>query len=212
MLADDGRQTTIGTVSDTVKSEMSTTYGSPTGLTAARRLPPDRRTMRGSAARAVGSFVPKLTTKVFERFGFHSAEILTNWPRVAGEDIAMISQPERIRWPRGTRHGEDGDGGAATATLILRVDPAHALDIEYRGGDIIDRINRYFGYRAVSGLKILQAPLVARAAPPVAAAHAVAVAAVAAPGAKPDDGGDDPLAAALGRLSANVSQWRQRQP
>lgn len=127
-----------------------------------RFLPPDRRSKTGSFARAAGSFVPKLTAKVFEKYGFHSAEIMTSWARVAGADIAAISAPERLKWPRGAGHldGDRVDHTQQTAAiLVLRVDPAHALDVEYRSGEIVDRINRYFGYRAVQSLKILQVPL-----------------------------------------------------
>lgn len=121
-------------------------------------LPPDRRVVKGVFAKAVGSFVPKLAAKSFERYGFHSAEIMTAWPRVAGAEIAGFTAPERIKWPRGS--GEpDGTGASGGATLVLRVEPARALDVEYRSAEIIDRINRYFGYRAVATLKLVQAPL-----------------------------------------------------
>ena len=126
-----------------------------------RPLPPDQRRKTGSFARAAGSFVPKLTAKVFEKYGFHSAEIMTSWATVAGADIAAISSPERLKWPRGsgTVDGDRVDHTQQTAAiLILRVDPAHALDVEYCSGEIIDRINRYFGYRAVQSLKIHQVP------------------------------------------------------
>ena len=45
------------------------------------------------------------------------------------------------------------------ATLLLRVEPARALDIQYKGQQLIERINAHFGYRAVAELRILQAPL-----------------------------------------------------
>ncbi|MBX9683507.1 MAG: DciA family protein [Hyphomicrobium sp.] len=125
------------------------------------RLPPDRRKGSKSYVRAAGSFVPRLTAKVFERYGFHSAEIMTSWAAVAGAEIAAVSAPERLRWPRGAAaaSSEPGETAGSAATLILRVEPAHALDIDYRAGEIADRINRYFGYRAVAAIKILQAPL-----------------------------------------------------
>ncbi|MEZ5898313.1 MAG: DciA family protein [Hyphomicrobiaceae bacterium] len=129
---------------------------------AKRPLPPDRRTKGGSFARAVGSFVPKIAGKAFEKFGFHTAEIMTQWPRIAGEDIARWTAPERIRWPRmpgGANTAADEDVVRPGGTLVLRVEPARALDIEYRAAEIIDRVNRYFGYRAVETLKIIQAPL-----------------------------------------------------
>lgn len=135
-------------------------------------LPPDRRKGGFSSARAVGSFVPKLAEKAFERHGFHSAEILTEWPRIAGKDFAAWTSPERIRWPRGP--GADGDDGEGRpgASLTLRVEPARALDVEYRSAEIIDRINRYFGYRAVQSLRLIQAPLAERTGPSPAVAKA----------------------------------------
>ena len=123
-----------------------------------RPLPPDTRKGRGSFAKAAGSYVPKIAAKVFEKYGFHSAEIMTEWGRVAGPEFASFTAPEKIRWPRGgtdTAASEPRPG----ATLHLRVEPARALDAEYRGAEIIERINRYFGYRAVEQLRLIQAPL-----------------------------------------------------
>lgn len=127
-----------------------------------RPLPPDKRQHRGSFARAAGSYVPKIAAKAFEKFGFHTAEIMTSWPRIAGADIAAWTAPERLRWPRLPQGAPADDGSGAQrpgGTLVLRVEPARALDVEYRGAEIIDRVNRYFGYRAVETLKIIQAPL-----------------------------------------------------
>ncbi len=174
--------------------------------TPAKRLPPDRRTGRGVTARAVGSFVPKIAANVFERYGFHSAEIMTSWDRVAGADIAACSSPERIRWPRNIARSDAEDAGGGRdggATLLLRVDPARALDIEYRTREIIDRINRYFGYRAVADVKLLQAPLLAP--PPsvprqkTAASRIETNAEKVAPGAAPE------VADALARLATTIA-------
>lgn len=142
---------------------------------AKRPLPPDRRTRGGSFARAVGSFVPKVAGKAFEKFGFHTAEIMTQWPRIAGAEIAQWTMPERIRWPRipagaNGRVAEDEAQNRPGGTLVLRVEPARALDIEYRSAEIIDRVNRYFGYRAVETLKLIQTPLAAPARPADASA------------------------------------------
>ena len=55
--------------------------------------------------------------------------------------------------------GCSGDGTAAAgATLVIACDPAFALEISYRTQDIVDRINRYFGYRAIAQLRIVQVP------------------------------------------------------
>lgn len=171
-----------------------------------RALPPDRRTKGGSFARAAGSFVPKIAAKAFEKFGFHTAEIMMQWPAIAGADIAKWTRPERIRWPRPPQ-GADTTGDEASrpgGALVLRVEPARALDIEYRSGEIIDRINRYFGYRAVETIKLIQAPIT-EAAPS-------ATRSASRPG--PEAGADapmseDPLQTALAALEASVTAARQ---
>jgi hypothetical protein len=134
----------------------------PKTFAPARPLPPDARKTPTSFVRAVGQHVPRLTAKVFEKYGFHSAEIMTSWSTVAGADIARISSPERIKWPRGnpgSHDAEDARSAAGGATLVLRTEPAYALDVEYKTREIIDRINRYFGYRAIAQIKIIQTPL-----------------------------------------------------
>jgi hypothetical protein len=171
---------------------------------ALRALPPDRRTAKGSFAKAVGSFVPKLAAKSFEKYGFHSAEIMTAWPRVAGAEIAGFTAPERIKWPRGTA-APDGTGAMGGATLVLRVEPARALDVEYRSAEIIDRINRYFGYRAVATIKLIQAPLLAKDG----TVDDSTTAAVSGPAPIPD-AAEGPLKAALETLWASVAADQAR--
>ena len=154
------------------------------------------------AARAVGSFVPKLTRKAFEKYGFSAASLLTDWAAIVGKDLAAFTSPERLKWPRSVAIREDVEAGAEGrpgATLVLRVDPARALDVEYKGRQIVERINGYFGYRAIAELRILQAPLAKRAAPtpplqappPVAAPELATIA-------------DAPLRAALERLKSGL--------
>jgi hypothetical protein len=154
-------------------------------------------------AKAVGSFVPKLTQKAFEKYGFSAATLLTDWAQIVGADVAGYTAPERLKWPRGAGANaevEDGAEGRPGATLMLRVDPARALDVEYKGRQIVERINAYFGYRAVAALRLIQAPVEATA--PREAARPSAVRAPGAEAAATDDA--DPLARALARLEAGV--------
>ena len=118
--------------------------------------------------RSVGTFVPKITQKVFEKFGFSTATLLTDWAIIVGADLAAFTAPERLKWPRGFEGAaDDGDAGTgrAGATLMLRVEPARALDIQYKARLLIDRINAYFGYRAVAEIRLIQAPLIRSALP-----------------------------------------------
>jgi hypothetical protein len=110
--------------------------------------------------------------------------------------------------------GDDEEGGRPGGTLILRVDPARALDVEYRARQIIDRINAYFGYRAVETLKIVQAPLpktqVSKSSPaPSSERPFPAQQQTASAPALP---ADDPLAAALARMEKSVLARQTARP
>jgi hypothetical protein len=115
--------------------------------------------------KSVGSFVPRLTRKAFEKYGFSAATLITDWRTIAGKELAAFTAPERLKWPRGVERSDDEVGadhrGRPGATLVLRVDPARALDVQYSGRQIVERINAYFGYAAVAELRILQAPVAA---------------------------------------------------
>lgn len=116
---------------------------------------------------SVGAFVPKLTRKAFEKYGFSTATLITEWPTIVGTEMAAWTAPERLKWPR---LAEDADGGEparsrSRATLVLRVDQARALDVQYKARQIIERINAYFGYAAVSEIRIIQGPVVQHTEP-----------------------------------------------
>jgi hypothetical protein len=123
-----------------------------------------RRTPEAGAlsTRAVGSYIPRLTRKAFEKYGFSAAALITDWVAIVGADLARCAEPERLKWPTGVQIYDETDNearGRPGATLVLRVDPARALDIQYKARQIIDRINAYFGYSAVSTLRLVQGQL-----------------------------------------------------
>jgi hypothetical protein len=174
---------------------------------------PNRRTSVAHAmagAKAVGSLVPGLTRKAFERFGFSTATLLTDWAGIVGADLARYTAPDRLKWPRGAHEADDeGRNGPARqgATLVLRVDLGRGIDVQYKARQIIERINAHFGYRAVAEIRIIQAP-VEGALPPAAAASTRAPRRVFDRGATapllaniPDEG----LRAALERMQAGLS-------
>ncbi len=168
-------------------------------------------TARFVPAKAVGSFVPALTRKAFEKFGFSTTTLITDWARIVGAELAQSTIPDKLKWPRGGDMIGDGDDGERRgATLILRVDPARALDIEYRARQIMDRINGYFGYRAIETIRLVQAPLLL---PPCGGGREGGTPERRRSGSPPspsaphkgvgDDNGD-PLVAALARLEQGV--------
>jgi hypothetical protein len=165
-----------------------------------------RPVARNLKVKAVGSFLPALTAQAFKKFGFSTAHLIMDWPAIAGKDLALHTLPERLKWPQrpaGAAAAEAGDTepqrGRHGATLVLRVDGARALEIDYQRQQILDRVNAYFGYRAVSALRLVQAPL--PAAPQPVRRQALATTAVSSVVAGIPDGA---LREALARLGARL--------
>ena len=156
--------------------------------------------------KAVGSFVPRLTRQAFEKYGFSAATLITDWANIVGADLARATAPERLKWPKlvaaRTTSVEEIDQGRPGATLVLRVDEGRALDIQYKARQIIERINAYFGYRAVAEIRILQAPVESmRKAEPVQLAGPVVP-----PPAEVVAVADEGLRTALTRMAAGLGR------
>lgn len=123
--------------------------------------PPSRARAGNPRVMAVGSFLPRLTAPSFRRYGFEHAGLISEWTSIVGKEFAAIAVPERLIWRKVADEVEDGETSASarTAKLVLRVDAAHALDVQYRQRQLMERINAFFGYRAVTEIRLVQAPL-----------------------------------------------------
>nr|WP_232843004.1 DciA family protein [Allopontixanthobacter confluentis] len=102
---------------------------------------------RGGAAKPISELMPEIGRTAFRRFGFVQSSVVTRWPEIVGETHARVCMPEAIRFPP----GEKSDG-----ILQMVVLPAHAPLIQHVIPEIMERVNRFFGYAAVSRVKIRQ--------------------------------------------------------
>ena len=94
----------------------------------------------------------KLTKASFARYGFAYGELMARWPEIVGGALALHSEPEQIKWPRGSGENAQKLGG----TLVIRAEPGRGLDLQYQTHQIIERINQFYGYGAITSIKIMQ--------------------------------------------------------
>ncbi|MEM6586271.1 MAG: DUF721 domain-containing protein [Pseudomonadota bacterium] len=102
---------------------------------------------RGGAAKPIGDLMPEIGRTAFRRFGFVQSSIVTRWPEIVGPHHARVCAPESLRFPP----GEKSEG-----ILQLVVLAAHAPLIQQVIPEIIERVNRFFGYSAVARIKLRQ--------------------------------------------------------
>ena len=60
-------------------------------------------------AKPLRELLGKLVGDAFARQGFASAELVTRWNDIVGQEIAAHSEPNKLQWPRGG-HREHADG------------------------------------------------------------------------------------------------------
>lgn len=96
-------------------------------------------------ARPVSELMPDVGRAAFRKFGFVQHAVVSRWNEIVGERYAQVSSPESIRFP----HGKRADG-----VLTLTVGGAHAPMMQHLAPEIIERVNRFFGYAAVGRVQI----------------------------------------------------------
>jgi hypothetical protein len=114
---------------------------------------------RGSGVRAIADLMPDVGRTAFRKFGFVQSSVVTRWPEIVGANHARVCSPEAIRFAPGEKSG---------GILELVVIPAHAPLISHVIPEIIERVNRFFGYNAIARVKLRQGavkPLSAQARP-----------------------------------------------
>ncbi len=122
----------------------------PTAATPARKHRPDPPFRRGLQSAA--SAVTRVAGPMWRKRGFAESRVITDWPAVVGEAIAPYCVPLRITRPRG---GEEG------GALYIRAAGSWAVELHHLSPQILDRVNGFLGFKAVTELKIVQGPVAA---------------------------------------------------
>jgi hypothetical protein len=157
--------------------------------------PPAPERPRGGPARAVADLLPQVGGAAFKRYGFVQAGIVTRWAEIVGPKYADVSTPESIRFPPGKK---------AEGVLTVTVKGAHAAMMQHIAPEIVERVNRFFGYAAVARLTLKQGKVAARptrVAPP--SLRPIATSARIGEGLRVIN--DPELRAVLGALAAGVA-------
>jgi hypothetical protein len=160
---------------------------------------------RPISSKRVGTFVPALVREAMRRRGFTNIDIVLRWREIVGPELAAQTWPLRIEWPRRQEEALRPDGTAEPAgqrtRLVVGTAPARALDVEYAKRDIVDRVNRYLGYRAAT--EVTAVPDYSVAPEPERKQGSLRMDASQAP-ARPREA--DPLKAALAQLGSAVAR------
>ena len=96
----------------------------------------------------LGRVIGRITDPALRKRGFVHAGVVNRWDAIVGAELSRVSAPRRISWPA-RRQAEPG-------VLHVRVESARATEIQHVPPLIVERVNAYFGYRAIGAVRLTQ--------------------------------------------------------
>ena len=89
--------------------------------------------------------LPKNVKKIINKKGQIYSETLSNWKYIVGVELFNVCYPKTFK--NSNRFG--------VSTLVVMVKRGHEVDMEYSKKDIINNMNKYFGYSVVEKIKLV---------------------------------------------------------
>ncbi len=168
--------------------------------------------MRENGFRAIGGLAQRLASGIAAHRakagkGASIVRLRAEWTAIVGPDLSRLTQPEALLSSRGARTGIKGAGVQGTGKVLrLRVAGAAALEIQHSSGQLVERVNAFFGHRMIDDIRLVQGTIAARPVPkPIPPPDPAVVTRVAERAASVQD---PELRAALTRLGARVASRR----
>ncbi len=87
--------------------------------------------------------LPKNIKRVINKKGHIYSETLNNWKYIVGEDLFKFCYPKTFK--NSNKFGK--------STLLIMVERGHEVELEYSRKEIMDKMNRFFGYSVVEKVK-----------------------------------------------------------
>ncbi|MBI1363317.1 MAG: DUF721 domain-containing protein [Proteobacteria bacterium] len=138
--------------------------------------------------RALGPSVQKLVKPLALKNGFADVRVLSNWSKIVGADMARYIRPLKL---------------SNKVLQVAAADSNWAMQVSYQAPVLIEQINRYFGFQAVTRIQPQQSYFETDEQQPVAVPQPDGAAKVRAL-ARTQDVKDDTLRAALASLGGWV--------
>lgn len=103
---------------------------------------------QGGGLKSMSENICSLAQKLLGNKGMTEIEILAQWKNIVGAELSQTTLPMKIDFKRGER--TDG------VLHLMCQTGADALEIQHKSQMIIEKVNTFFGYKAVAQIKTMQ--------------------------------------------------------
>ena len=95
----------------------------------------------------VGKSLPKIINKNIKERNFFEISLIKKWKEIIGNDIAKFCWPIKISFP----NIKNSNG-----IIFLKTKRGRSMEIEFKNEEIIEKLNQYFGYKAIDKISVVQ--------------------------------------------------------
>ncbi|MDC0161896.1 DUF721 domain-containing protein [bacterium] len=113
-----------------------------------------RESKRTFVPKKLGDTLSRINKNYSSKFGKIEFLILSKWTQIVGSFFADHSEPDKIS--RITEEFNEFDEPIYKNFLHVKVSPAAAVEFQHYKDTVIEKINSYFGYKAISDLRLQQ--------------------------------------------------------
>ena len=113
-----------------------------------------REPKRTFVPKKIGETLSRVNKNYSSKFGKIEFLIISKWSEIVGSFFADHTEPDKIS--RLTDDYNDFDEPIFKNFLHVRVSPAAAVEFQHYKDTIIEKINSFFGYKAIADLRLQQ--------------------------------------------------------
>lgn len=124
-------------------------------------LPPISSKRNGRGFRPLAETAGGIIDPVLRKRAGVTVDLLQSWDEIVRGDLAGMSRPLRIIWPRRAHE----DDPFMPGTLVIACEGFAAMRIQHEAGELCDRVNAFFGFAAVARIRIEQKPVTTHVRP-----------------------------------------------
>jgi len=95
----------------------------------------------------IGNSLPKILDKNIKEKNFIEVSLIKKWREIIGDDIAKFCWPIKIIF---------SDIKNSNGLIFLKTKRGRSMEIEFKNEEIIEKLNQYFGYKAISKISVVQ--------------------------------------------------------
>lgn len=106
------------------------------------------RDSKFNGLKPLGNMLSIIAKPILGKRGFVETDIIMKWQEIVGKELAEVTRPQKIVFIRGRR-----DGGVL---YVLTKGGGEALLLQHKEKMVMERINTFFGYKAVEKISIVQ--------------------------------------------------------